>query len=352
MTRMNDVQQRAVIRFMVLQQKAPKAIHEELVATLGEDSLSYTSVKKWAALFKAGRQSTEDDARSGRPSTAVTGENVQAVENLVMADRRVSVRNIAAETQMSVGSVETILHEHLNMSKVSARWVPRLLTPEQKQVRKETSHELLDLFNEDPEDFLARLVTQDETWVPHFDPESKAESRQWKHPASPPPKKCKVVKSAGKVMVTVFWDAGGVLLVDFLEQGRTINGDYYASLLVQLRAAIIQKRRGKISKGVRLLQDNAPAHKSRVAVSKAVDCGFELLPHPPYSPDLAPSDYHLFPNMKKQLRGRVFADNEETIAAVLDVLNGFENLFFEEGLKALAKRCEKCVRLNGDYVEK
>lgn len=349
---MNDVQQRAVIRFMVLQKKAPKAIHEELAATLGDDSLSYSSVKKWAALFKAGRQSTEDDPRGGRPSTAVTEENMEAVEDSVMNDRRVSVRKIAAETQVSVGSVETILHEHLHMFKVSARWIPRLLTPEQKQVRKETSREVLDLFNEDPEDFLGRLVTQDETWVPHFDPESNAESRQWKHPASPPPKKCRVVRSAGKVMVTVFWDADGVLLVDFLEQGRTINGEYYASLLEQLRAAIIEKRRGKMSKGVRLLQDNAPAHKSRVAISKAVNCGFELLPHPPYSPDLAPSDYHLFPNMKKQLRGRVFADNEETMSAVLNVLNGFEAHFFREGLKALAKRCEKCVRLNGDYVEK
>ena len=90
---------------MVLQKKAPKAIHEELAATLGDDSLSYSSVKKWAALFKAGRQSTEDDPRGGRPSTAVTEENVEAVEDLVMNDRRVSVRKIAAETQISVGSV-------------------------------------------------------------------------------------------------------------------------------------------------------------------------------------------------------------------------------------------------------
>ena len=89
-----------------------------------------------------------------------------------------------------------------------------------------------------------------------------------------------------------------------------------------------------------------------MAISKAVSCGFELLPHPPYSPDLALSGCHLFPNMKKQLGGRFFADNEETLAAVLNVLDGFETHFFKEGLKALAKRCEKCVRLNGDNVEK
>ena len=75
---MNDVQQRAVIGFMVLQKKTRKAIHEELAATLGNDSLFYSIAKKWAALFKAGRQSTEDDPRGGRPSTAVTEENVES----------------------------------------------------------------------------------------------------------------------------------------------------------------------------------------------------------------------------------------------------------------------------------
>ena len=100
-----------------------------------------------------------------------------------------------------------------------------MLTPEQKNVRRETSHEVLHLFNEDPENFLDRIVTQDETWVPHFDPETKVESSQLKHPQSPPPRKFKVIKSVGKIMVSVLWDASGVLLVD-LEPGQTINGDY------------------------------------------------------------------------------------------------------------------------------
>lgn len=89
---------------MILQNKSPKAIHEELVARLGDNSMSYSFVKKWAALFKAGRESVEDDERSGRPSTAVTQEYVAAVENFVMDDRRVSVRHIAAEVKWSVGS--------------------------------------------------------------------------------------------------------------------------------------------------------------------------------------------------------------------------------------------------------
>ena len=75
----------------------------------------------------------------------------------------------------------------------------------------------------------------DETWVHHFTPEAKQQSKQWKHPGSPPPKKAKTVPSAGKVMASVFWDADGILLTDYLQKGQTINGTYYASLLTQLR---------------------------------------------------------------------------------------------------------------------
>lgn len=349
---MSDVQQRSVIKFFVLQGKAPKDIHAELEATLGHGALSYSTVKKWAALFKHGRESVEDDPRCGGPSSAIHDGTVAEVEGLVMGNRRVSVAWLAAHVGISKGSIGTILHDRLGLSKVSARWVPKMLTPEQKATRVTTSQEVLDLMASDMDGFMARIVTQDETWVPHFDPETKEESKQWKHRDSPPPRKFKVTKSAGKVMVTVFWDAQGILLVDFLEQRRTINGDYYADLLSQLRTALLQKRRGMLTRGVFLLQDNAPAHKSRVAMKAAVDCGYELLPHPPYSPDLAPSDFHLFPNMKKFLRGRVFSGDDEVKEKVLEVLEDFESGFFRDGFLQLRKRLEKCIALRGDYVEK
>ena len=129
-----------------------------------------------------------------------------------------------------------------------------------------------------------------------------------------------------------------VLLVNFLEQGCAINGEYYTSTW---KSCEQQSSRRDVanSKSERLLRDNAPAHK--VVMDKTANCGFELLPQQPlYSPDLASSVYHLFPNMKKQLDDRVFADNEETMACVLNRLNGFETHSFKEGLKALVKRCE------------
>ena len=159
-------------------------------------------------------------------------------------------------------------------------------------------------FEADSDRFVERFLTQDECWVHHFEPETKRQSMQWKHSTSPAPKKAKVVSSAGKVMAFVFWDAKGIVLIDYLQKGKTINGEYYAKLLRELRQAIKSKRSGKLTKGVLLHQDNAPALKSLVAMSAVHDCGFELIDHPPYSPDLATSGYFLLPNLKKHFAGK------------------------------------------------
>ena len=221
------------------------------------------------------------------------------------------------------------------MRKLSARWVPRLLIVDQKHTRRTLSRTNLNLFEEDPANFLKRFVTMDETWVHHFTPGAKQQSKQWKHPGSAPPKKAKTVPSAGKVMASVFWDADGILLIDYLQKGQTINGTYYASLLTQLREKIKIKRRGKLTKGVLFHQDNAPVHKSVIAMAAIHNCGFKLIEHPPYSLDLAPSDFHLFPKLKTAISGTHFQSNDDVIHAADDFLNGQEKDFLKVALRLL-----------------
>ena len=79
------------------------------------------------------------------------------------------------------------------------------------------------------------------------------------------------------------------------------------------------------------------------------DCGFELLSHPPYSTDLAPSDYHLFPNLKKQLAGTHYASTDDVIAAVEDFLGAQDACFYANGIRALQHRWAKCMELEGGY---
>jgi len=95
----------------------------------------------------------------------------------------------------------------------------------------------------------ARLVTMDETWLYHYDPETKQQLVEWWQSGSPRPKKFRVKKSAGKVLSSIFWNQDGILLIDYLPKGQTINAEYYASLLVQLKDILKEKCRGKITKG-------------------------------------------------------------------------------------------------------
>ena len=192
----------------------------------------------------------------------------------------------------------------------------------------------------------------DKTWVHYYEPENKAQSRQWVGPGSPRPKKFKTQPSAGKVMATVFWDAKGVIMLDLLPKRITITGVYYANLLDQLRTAIREKRRGKLSKGVLLQQDNARVHTCKVAMDAVERNGYELIPHPTYSPDLAPSDFFLFPNLKKDIRGLHFWSDEEVVTAVEEWVNGKDPDFFNSGLMAFEHHWSKCITLEGNYIEK
>ena len=165
------------------------------------------------------------------------------VRDLVYSDRQIQVEEIAQALGILHGSVSTILHDRLGMRKLTARWVPKSLSDEQMATRASVCSALLKRFRS-KDDFLLRLVTVDETWVHYYEPENKAQGRQWVGPGSPRPKKFKMQPSAGKVIAAVFWDANGVIMLDFLPKRSTITGVYYANLLDQLRTAIRKKLRG------------------------------------------------------------------------------------------------------------
>ncbi|KFD56762.1 hypothetical protein M513_02439 [Trichuris suis] len=224
------------------------------------------------------------------------------------------------------------------------------LSYSQRQLRVAHSKEVLELFKNSEEDFLQRMVTSDEMWLCHYDHESEQQSRQWKHVNSPRPKRARLEPRLGRILATIFWDTEGILLIDYMEDGGTITGKYYANLLLQLREEIKEKRRGKLSRKVLLLHDNAPAHRAKVALAAIQQCGFGQIDHPPYSPDLAPSDYFLFGNLKQHLRGTVFSDDNELKSAVQDYFNSRDKNFFFNGLMNLKSRCETCIEVEGQYI--
>lgn len=142
------------------------------------------------------------------------------------------------------------------------------------------------------------------------------------------------------------------MLIDFKSKAVDITGEYYANILRQLGEAIEEKRRGKLSNGVLLLHHDAPVHSARISKAAALESGFESITHPLYSPDLTPSDFFLFPNLKKDLRGNRFSDDEALKAAVQEHFDTQDEKYFYEGLKKIIDRSNKCINVGEEHIEK
>ncbi|UYV84371.1 hypothetical protein LAZ67_X001959 [Cordylochernes scorpioides] len=309
---------RFVIRFFTAKNETAVNIHRNLVSVYGEGCMSIQMVRRWRSWYLEGRQNLHDAERSGRPVTATDNAAVAAVRNVMEADRRVSIDEIMIRLTPGIkierSSIGTIMLVVLNFRKVCAIWFPRLLSENHKQQRMEAARAFLEMHRRDGDQLFSPIVNGDESWVHQSTPETKRQSMVWKKPEEGVPKKAKFTISAGKVMAIVFWDCKGVFLVDYLSPNTTVNAAGYCEFLTKLRTAIKRKHSGPWNRKVLLVHDNARPHAIRTTQTLLENFKWEIFTHPTYSPELAPSDFHLFPALKLHLGGKHFANDDEVQA--------------------------------------
>ncbi|KFD53334.1 hypothetical protein M514_05815 [Trichuris suis] len=266
--------------------------------------------------FQGGQRGHRRRPESGKTSKTTSEGTAALVRNLVEGDRRITIRRIPRTAGISLHSALGILHETLGLRKLSARWAPKALREEQLVRRVKLSRELITKIEANETGFFDRIDTGNETWIYQYDLEIKIQSKQRLPRGSAGPVKFKAERSAGKVMATIFWNSDGVILTDFLERERTVTASSYKAVLRKLKIALARKRRGKLHFGVLFHHDNAPAHSSRTVRTVLREFRWEVIPHPPYSPDLAPSDFFLFPKLKEHLKGTLFESMDDAKRAV------------------------------------
>ena len=149
--------------------------------------------------FKNGRECVQDAHPAGRALTATNSYNTE--QRLLKSNRRIMCKEMAQELEISVGSVNTILHNHLKMRKVSARWVPHRLTSDHEECRWEVATHLLSRFDSEGQDFLSRIDAIDETQVRSYELELKRQSAVWLTPSSPRPAKYRRTQSKLKMLM-------------------------------------------------------------------------------------------------------------------------------------------------------
>ena len=165
---MQNVQYRSVIRFLVLDGKSCMEIKGKMNAVYRDSSPSLITIKYWFHEFKRGRTSVSDEESSGWPIEVTTEEMIEKIHGIVLNDRRIKVREIVEIVGISHERVLYILHQQLEMKKLSA--------VDQKRIRIDICKEVLCQFQLNPADFLRGFITVDETWVHHYTPETKQQS--------------------------------------------------------------------------------------------------------------------------------------------------------------------------------
>ena len=345
-----NVEQRYAIKFCVTLEKSATETLAMLEKAYGEDSLSRAQVFRWHKTFKEGRENVEDEERSGRPTTACTSDNAERVKAVLNSDRRLSVRLIADKSNLPKSIVHEIIATELNMRKVCAKLVPKVLTDDQKQNRILISRDLLGRVENEP-DFMQRIITGDESWVFEYDPETKRQSCEWHSPGSPRPRKARMSKSRIKSMLIVFFDSKGIVHREFLPSGQTVNAAFYVEVLQRLRIRVARVR-PEIADEWILHHDNALSHSSIMVREFLAKKKIPTLPQPPYSPDLAPADFFLFPRLKSCMKGKHFGTTENVQAAVTTTLKDISIQEFQASFQTWQNRWQRCVDAEGCYFER
>ena len=341
------VEYRSVIKFLVLKNIPTQEILKELQLVYKEQCPGKSTVYYWIAEFKGGRQDVQQDfSRVGRPQE-IPEMKISQCDDIIAENRRITIRSLSSLLNVSYGTCADII-KSLGYSKVCSRFVPRFFTPEMRIRRVECAEKALELYGNYQDVFLHNIVTEDETPLSLYLPSSKRESAQWKKKEEQTPKKLRSgTVHKRELMLSVFWDSKGIVLLDFLEKKRTMNSDYYCNLLESAQT----RRRKPRNSPLWLLHDNAPIHTSQKTVDTLNKAGFEIIAHPPYSPDMAPSDFYLFQHLKKHLRGRKFEDADELRNSVEEWFEMKPPEFFSCAFEQLLKRWRSVVDARGSYIE-
>lgn len=220
----------------------------------------------------------------------------------------------------------------------------------QKQRRVEVAAEMISNANSDPT-FMKRLITGDETWVYEFDMLTSQQSSEWRAENEPKPKKPRQSRSKIKVL-TVFFDYRGIVHHEFLPHGETVNKHYYLKVMKRLREAIRKKRPDLWNDNSWILHhDNAPSHTALTVCEFLAKNSTNVIAQPPYSPDLAPCDFFLFPKLKLPLRGHRFDTIEDIKRNSLAELKAIPSEAYEKCMDEWIRRWRMCIASNGDYFE-
>lgn len=331
-----------LIYFFHLKKSAAEA-HRLLLEAYGDASLSERSCQEWFVKFGNDEFDVEDKQRSGRPKVYEDSE----LEALLDEDSCQTQEELALVLGVTQPAISQRL-QSLGMIQKQGTWVPYELKPRNVEARFLTCQLLLERHQR--KGFLHRIVTGDEKWIRYDNPKQK---KSWGRPGHASTSTARPNIHGTKRLLCIWWDQLGVVYYELLRENETVTGALYRTQLMRLSRALKEKRAQYASRHdkIILLHDGARPHVAAPVKTYLETLKWEVLPHPPYSPDIAPSDYHLFRSMAHGLSGQRFASEDDTRNWVTSWIASKDEEFFRRGIRMLPERWAKVVASDGQYFE-
>ena len=230
--------------------------------------------------------------------------------------------------------------------------MPHLLTDEQKQSRVRLASQVIEKYDKCDPRRLEEIVTGDETWIYHFQPNSKAKNKVWVSSEGDKPVIARHCKTSNRMLYAISFDSKGPVLQIPVPKGSSVTGNYYRESILTQLVDFYQKRRLRTGFcSIKSFHDNTPAHKSATVQEYLKESGLDVLDNPPYSPDLSPCDFWLFPRLKEMLAGHRSESHCGIGIAVYQCLQHIPKENYRAAFLKWVDRCKMCVEADGAYFE-
>ena len=317
-----------------------KEATEKIRAVFGENCLSERTCRNWFSSFESGDFSISDKPRSGRPLAINDGDLMKVIEE----DSSQSLVALAETFQVAPETIRLHLHRLGRRWKLSV-WVPHELSEHNMQTRLRIAKGLLSRHRNCR--FFDQVVTCDEKWLLY---DNRKRSHHWLSSRDEPIMVAKPELHQKKVLLCIWWSTNGIIHYELLPSGKTITKEVYCAQLRRVSASLAKLMPAVVNrKGVIFHQDNARPHTAKMTLEVIKELRWELLPHPPYSPDMAPSDYHLFLSMDNYMRNRQLKNRDDVECALRAFLRSKSPEFYKRGIYQLENRWTKVIEASGNY---
>ncbi len=314
-------------------------------------SYSKATVCHWHKDFANGRTKVGDLFR-GSNWSARTDANIQKCAAALGSSRRKTINQVRAEASLSYGTTLRILHRDLELTKCTAKFVPHQLTDRDKRLRLDFCKKLVAEHERDPR-CLDWLVTTDESWFYQYDPRFRYQNKEWLQKDEDRGQVVMCEMNVKKVMFVPFFDRRGLVHWEYFVN-QNINKHVFHGIIQRAHQSV-RRRRGlevwRNREEYLLHMDNAPAHRSILVQGLLQQTHWNTMKHPPYSPDLSPADFFLFPYLKRRLQGVHYESIAALVISIEDELGQITSQQWTDCFDDWIRRSKRCIEFQGQYFE-